>query len=88
MKKSKLIILLIILTVAGLMGEYIIKQHIEDNKKLDPEIYDTPEMNNYYKLILAPFSVPLIVTILELGYEILVILGVINKWDWFEDQFD
>lgn len=88
MEKSKLIILLIVLTVAGLIGEYIIEQHIEDNKKLAPEINDTPEMNNYYKLILAPFKVPLIVTILELAYEILVILGLINKWDWFEDKFD
>jgi len=88
MKKSKLIILLIILTIAGIIGEYLVEQHIEDNKRLAPEINDTSEMNKYYDLILAPFKVPLIVTITELVYEILVILGLINKWDWFEDKFD
>jgi hypothetical protein len=88
MKKSKLIILLIILTIAGIIGEYLVEQHIEDNKRLAPEINDTSEMNKYYDLILTPFKVPLIVTITELVYEILVILGLINKWDWFEDKFD
>jgi amino acid transporter len=79
MSKAKIIAILIIITLISEVGVYILKQHIEDNKRIAPEINDTPEMNRYYKMILAPFQIPLIVTILYLIYQILIVIGVIKE---------
>ena len=78
MKKLKFIAVLVILSIVSSFGGYIVKQHIEDNKKIAPELNDTSEMNKYYKMILAPFQIPLIVTILYLIYQILIVTGVIK----------
>jgi len=79
MSKLKIIIILIIITLVAEGGAYILKQHIEDNKRIAPEINDTPGMNRYYRMILVPFQIPLIVTILYLVYQILVVIGVIKE---------
>ena len=79
MDKLKIIVILIICTLVGEFGAYLLNQHIEDNKKLAPEINDTQETNKYYNWILIPFRIPLIVTILYLIYQILIILEVVNE---------
>jgi len=79
MSKIKIIVILIIITLIAEGGAYLVKQHIEDNKKLDPELNDTPEMNKYYSWILAPFQIPLLVTILYLLFQILTITGAIKE---------
>jgi len=76
MKKSKLIISLIIISIIISSIGYIVNQQIEDNKKLAPETYDTAEMNKYYNWILIPFNIPLAVTILYLLYQILIVIGL------------
>lgn len=78
MSKLKIIIALITISIISSSIGYIVKQHIEDNKKIAPEINDTPETNKYYSWILAPFQIPLAVTILYLLYQILIIVGVIK----------
>jgi len=79
MNKIKIIVILIVITIVAEFGAYLVNQHIEDNKKLAPEVNDTPEMNRHYKMILAPFQIPLIVTILYLVYQILAVTGVIKE---------
>ncbi|OQA66477.1 MAG: hypothetical protein BWY36_00892 [Candidatus Diapherotrites archaeon ADurb.Bin253] len=79
MSKLKIIVILIIITLIAEAGAYIVKQHIEDNKKLAPDVNNTPEMNKYYSWILAPFQIPLIVTILYLFYQILIVTKVIEE---------
>lgn len=79
MSKLKIIALLIIITIVAEFGAYLVNQHIEDNKKLAPDINDTPEINRYYSWILLPFQIPLLVTILYLIYQVLVVVGVINE---------
>jgi archaellum biogenesis protein FlaJ (TadC family) len=78
MSNLKVIIILVIITLIAGGGAYLVKQHIEDNKKLAPELNDTPEMNKYYNWILVPFQIPLIVTIIYLLYQILLASGIIE----------
>ena len=78
MSKLKIIVILIIITLVAEGGAYILKQHIEDNKKLDPQLNDTSEMNKYYSWILAPFQIPLVVTILYLIYQVLIVARIIK----------
>ena len=79
MNKAKIIMALIVVSVISSSIGYIINQQIEDNKKLAPEINDTPETNKYYSWILIPFQIPLLVTILYLLFQILTITGVIKE---------
>lgn len=78
MSKAKIIAVLIIITLISELGAYLVNQHIEDNKRLAPDINDTPEMNRYYNLILVPFQIPLIVTFLYLIYEVLMVIGIVD----------
>ena len=79
MSKIKIIVILILITLFAEFGAYIVNQHIEDNKKLAPEINDTPEVNQHYKLIMIAFQIPLIATILYLICQILIVLGVVTN---------
>jgi len=88
MGKWKIILKLIFLSIVISFIGYLITQQIEDNKKLDPKTNDTEEMNEYYKLILIPFNIPALATIMIILYEILHGLRIINEWEWLENVFE